>query len=329
MKKRLVIFLLLILSLLQKSEARSQRNVHGSFSIDDIQKNLFFDIESERNVYETNQKVPIKFIVKNIGYNTFRFYVDQNFGNTFFLEIINEAGEEIQNNVIIKNYQEIDTNQLRQNNTEDHNGNPIKEILLHPEEVWSKTFYIDSLPKGNYKIIGYFIPYSFDMQYKNNLRFLSKNRIKLQITEEKSIFVIQDSLDIAKDSSPSPEEIVYLFLMAEYYKNWENYFKYLELKEYIKSYERFEKEYLNASIREKQLILNEFKNFLMKQEIEPIIEYKIKKVVYPKEDIAYVYVEVLRGKNSYRVKYLYNYTLQKKENWKIYSVVVSILKTGK
>jgi len=329
MKKKLIIILFIILNFSQKTEARSQRNVHGSFSIDDIQKNLFFDVETERNLYETSQKIPIKFIVKNVGYHTFRFYVDQNFGNTFFLEIINEAGEEIQNNVNIKNYQEIDINQLKQNKTEDHDGNPIKEILLHPEEVWSKTFYIDSLPKGKYKIVGYFIPYSFDMQYKNNLRFLSKSRIHLQITEEKSIFVVQDSIDIAKDSSPSPEEIVYLFLMAEYYKNWENYFKYLELKEYIKSYELFEKEYQNASTREKQLILNEFKNFLMKQEIEPIIEFKIKKVVYHKEDLANVYAEVLRGKNSYRVRYLYNYTLQKRDYWKIYSVVVSILKTGK
>jgi len=69
----LIIILFIILNFSQKTEARSQRNVHGSFSIDDIQKNLFFDVETERNLYETSQKIPIKFIVKNVGYHTFRF----------------------------------------------------------------------------------------------------------------------------------------------------------------------------------------------------------------------------------------------------------------
>ncbi|GIX40769.1 MAG: hypothetical protein KatS3mg129_0502 [Leptospiraceae bacterium] len=294
-----------------------------------FKKIYLFIFKLKRNVYELNEKIPIQFVIRNQGYKTFRFYLDQNFGNSFFLEIINQEGEEIQSQTVIMNFKEPYISNIKQNQIEDIYGNPVKEIILHPEETFSKTYYISSLPKGRYKLIGYFIPYSYDQQYKNNLRFISKNKINLEITEEKNLFKIQDPIDIPKESIPSPEETVYLFLMAEYYKNWNNYFKYLELKEYIKSYEIFEKEYIQASLKEKQILLNEFKNFLIKQQIEPIIEFNITKVIYQEKNKANVYAEVLRGNNSYRVKYLYNYTLIKKDVWKIHHVVVSILKTGK
>lgn len=309
--------------------SRSYRNVHGNYTIDDIQKNLLFSIDLDQNIYELNQKVPIKFKIKNIGFKTFRFYLDQNFGNTFYLEILNQEGEEIQNNLIIENIENYKINDIQENKIEDLWGNPIKEIILHPNEELVKTYFIYRLPVGKYRMIGYFIPYSYDNQYKNNLRFLSKNKLNLEIVSEKTIFQYNESVDTIKDSIPSPEETVYLFLMAEYYKNWENYFKYLELKEFIHSYDIFEKEYKNASIREKQLILNDFKNYLMKQNIEPIIEFKITKVIYTEWDKANVYAEVLRGSHNYRVRYLYDYSLYKKDVWKIHSVVVSIIKAGR
>lgn len=326
-KKRLfsiIFFLFYSISLF----SRSERNVHGNFTIDDIQKNINFSIKLDKNLYYFDDIIPIHFTIRNKGYHAFRFYINQQYGESFFLEIINEAGEEIQNTIPITNYKEFNINLLQKNKTEDLEGNPIKEILLHPEEEFNKTFYIKNLPVGKYKLTGYFIPYSFDQRYKTHLRFITKNNLELTISEKKSIFEYYEKSYDFKDTTPSPEEIVYLFLMAEYYKNWDNYFKYLELKEFINSYELFEKEYKEADLKNKQLLLIEFQKFLKNQNIEPIINFKITKVLYKQPDQANVLVETTRGNKSYRVTYLYNYSLVKKEIWKITGVVTSILKTG-
>lgn len=308
--------------------ARSERNVHGNYTIDDIQKGIDFRIKIDTDTYYHEDLIPVHFIIRNLGYHAFRFYINQQYMESFFLEIINESGEEIQNLIEIKNYKEININNLQKNKIEDLDGNPIKEVILHPDEEFKKTFYIKNLPIGKYKLIGYFIPYSYDQQYKHHFKLISKNDLEMNISEKKSIFEYNEKLNEFKDSTPSPEEIVYLFLMAEYYKNWENYFKYLELNEFIYSYELFEKEYKESDLRNKQLLLSEFQKFLKNQNIEPIMNFKITKVLYKKPDVANVIAEVTRGNKSYRVTYLYNYSLSKKDIWKITGVVTSILKKG-
>lgn len=63
---------------------QSFRNVHGNYTIDDIQKNISFDIFVERSLYEEGEILPIYFRIKNNGYESFRFYLDQKYGSSFF-----------------------------------------------------------------------------------------------------------------------------------------------------------------------------------------------------------------------------------------------------
>lgn len=204
-------------------------------------------------------------------------------------------------------------------------GNPIKEILMHPYEEFTKVFYIKNLSKGKYTFIGYFMPIPFDPQYKKNLKLISNHQIQISIEKEKSVYHYEDELEIQKESIPSPEETVYLFLMAEYNKNWEYYVKYLELQEFIHSYGLFSNEFKLASPKEKQNILNRFKMFLISQNLDPILNFKIVKVEYLDRQNAKVFAEVRRGTPNYKVLYLYEYSLKRKNFWKIVGVLVSIL----
>lgn len=323
--KLLFVFFIFIFSI----KSQSFRNVHGSFTIDDIQKGISFEIFLDRNLYEESETIPIYFKVKNIGYETFRFYLQQDYNTSFGLEIINERGEDISSQLKISYTKEFDLSSIQKNKIEDLEGNPVKEILLHPEEELVKTYYITRIPSGNYTLIGYFKPIPFDPRYEKNLRFISKNSVQIFIQKEKSVYKFEDEIDLQKEAIPSPAETIYLFLMAEYHKNWDNYLKYIELKEFIFSYEFFSNQYENSNPKEKQNLLNKFKKFLTNQNVDPLLSFKIKKVEYLEKDQAKVFVEVKRGTLNYKVLYLYEYFLKKKQVWKITGVLVSILKKNK
>ncbi|MCS7204080.1 MAG: hypothetical protein NZ853_00110 [Leptospiraceae bacterium] len=329
LEMRIGVFLFLMVFFVFSLFGRSTRNVHGKYTIDDIQKHLVFQIQTERNLYQANELIPVSFQIQNQGFLSFRFYVNQKFTESFYIEILDANGKEIQEQVEVLNHPDFEITSLQKNLVENLNGNPVKEILLHPNEIFTKTFYIKNLPVGEYRIVGYFIPYSYDENYKSQLRFVSKNRITLTITEEQSVFRFVDDQEIPKEAIPSPDEVVYLFLMAEYYKNWDNYFKYIELQDFILSYELFERDYRRADIKTKQNLLNEFKNFLKNQPIDPIIRFQIKEVHYLQPHVAKVFVEVLRGKPGYKVEYLYEYELKRKEYWKIHHVIVAVQKIMK
>lgn len=322
-------FLLIFFTFIFSIQSQSFRNVHGSFTIDDIQKGISFEIFLDRNLYEESEIIPIHFKVKNIGYETFRFYLQQDYKKSFVLEILNERGENIESELKIAYTKEFDLSSIQKNRVEDLEGNPVKEILLHPEEEFIKTYYIKGIPKGNYTLIGYFKPIPFDPKYEKHLRFISKNSFQIFIQKEKSVYKFEDEIELQKEAIPTPEETVNLFLMAEYHKNWDNYLKYIELQEFISSYEFFSNQYENSNPKEKQNVLNQFKKFLTNQNIDPILGFKIKKVEYLERDQAKVFVEVKRGTFNYKVLYLYEYFLKKKQVWKITGVLVSILNKNK
>ncbi len=305
--------------------SQSFRNVHGNYTIDDIQKNIFFDIFLERNLYEEGEIIPVYFKIKHIGYESFRFFLDQDYRSSFLLEVLDERGENIEKDLVIENTKDFELYSIQKNKVVNLIGNPIKEILLHPNEEFTKVYYIKHLPKGTYRLIGYFFPVPFEPNYKKNLRLISNRQIQIFIEKEKSVFQYDDEIEIQKESIPSPEETIYLFLMAEFNKNWDYYLKYIDLKEFIHSYELFSNEYKLANPKEKQNILNKFKLFLINQNQDPILNFKIVKVEYFDKEKAKVYVEVKRGTPNYKVLYLYEYSLKLDRYWKVVSVLVSIL----
>ncbi|MFN3604097.1 MAG: hypothetical protein ACK4UJ_05240 [Leptonema sp. (in: bacteria)] len=308
---------------------QSFRNVHGSFTLDDIQKNIDFDIFLERNLYEEAETIPIYFRVRNVGFESFRFYLEQEYRTSFVLEILNQKGENIEPEIKIESTKDFNLYAIQKNKIEDFVGNPVKEVLLHPNEEFIKTYYIKNLPIGHFRIIGYFKPIPFDPRYKKNLIFMSKNQIHINIEKEKSVYKFDDEIELQKEAIPSPEETVYLFLMAEYHKNWDNYLKYIELNEFIYSYELFANEYKNGNPKEKLNVLNRFKYYLINQNLDPIIDFKIQKVEHIDKTHSKVYAEVKRGNLNYKVQYLYEYVLKKKNFWKITGVVVSVLSKKK
>jgi hypothetical protein len=158
-------------------------------------------------------------------------------------------------------------------------------------------------------------------------------------TENNSIFVIEqkkpeivprkfESFETTK-LELTPEEVVHLFLAAEMKKNWENYFKYLHLPEFIYAYPKFSKEYAVAEPDYQTLVLEEFRKYLMDSVSGKLTYYKIIKREQVTENLARVTVYIERELNRYPSKYEYTYTLKRKEEafgnfWKIASVIVKV-----
>ncbi len=263
--------------------------------------------------------------IKNKGITSFRFFISQTFNESFQLEILNAKGEDVQSKLTITSDRQFFLDEIQPNKIQNLAGNTVKEIVLHPGESFKKTFFIQNLQEGNYKIIGYFIPYSYDEKYKRHLKFISQNALNVSIKTQ-TFFSYDDEVLAISEPIPAPEEVIYLFLMAEYHKEWEKYLKYIDIKEFIQSYDIFYRKYEVADSKKKQKILYEFKNYLISGYTDEIKSFKILKTEYLSPNLAKVSVEVLRASYNYKVLYHYEYFLSKKDFWLIQKVLVTIIK---
>ena len=136
----------------------------------------------------------------------------------------------------------------------------------------------------------------------------------------------------ARDFSPS--EIVLLFLKAEKDRNWNNYFKYMDIEKYINAYPDYVRVFNEADkkndIEQKEKIILDFADFLKEERNDYIISYQVQKELQKNENTSYVEAQVTRSSAGNPFKYKYRYSLEKYENlWIITYVEVTVSKRQK
>lgn len=302
--------------------------------------------------YREGEDVAMEFHVRNHGKEVVRIFPATNALETFQLQIRDENNRLIP---LLENsdYQpwnpkyQKDRNQSLRNHMENLVGDASKEIALSPNETFSYRIlineYYDIKPGMHYTVNGYFYPNATEskknlllggtdsegrlafMRAENTLRFLYENRRK-----EPTVSGIKEQ-NLVTESGVSPEETIFLFLGAELKSNWSNYFKWLHLPDFILAYDRFSGVYLSATDREKELIEDEFKEYLTTLPSGKIKYFKVIGVdrVSPRESKVKVYVERLEEKVPTR--YEYDYSLKKDPSqreslWKIHGVVARVRK---
>lgn len=280
--------------------------------------------------YKIDEEILAEVTIKNYGNEPLRIFPTMYPLQTYQFLIVDENDETLlPNDKIYISDKKLE----RRNRVVNLVGDAVKEIILHKGESITKRFnlreYYNFTPGKKYYVASYFYPnYVEDSQ-----TFLRSENYSLFVVEPKKSELPPRRAEPYQPSETelTPEEVIHLFLSAEMKRNWENYFKYLELSEFIHAYPKFSKEFANADSDYQALILDEFKKFLITSSSGRLINYKITKRINPHNSLAKVYVQVERELNRYPTKYEYIYVLKKgtelqKGFWKISNVIVKVIR---
>ncbi|MCC5815929.1 MAG: hypothetical protein JJT78_14340 [Leptospira sp.] len=333
-------------------DAYPDRDARGNYTENFTHLQVQVKISMPSLTFVEGEDIGLEFHVRNFGKEVVRIFPATNPLETFQLQIRDE------NNRLIPlletsdyrpwdpKYQK-DMNQTKRNHIENLSGDASKEIALAPNETFSYRVLIqenyDIKPGLHYTVNGYFYPNATEskknfllggtdsegrlafMRAENTIRFLYDHRRKNQ-----EISGIKEQ-NLNAGIGVSPEETVFLFLGAEMKNNWSNYFKWIHIPDFILAYDRFSAIYLNSTDREKELVEDEFKEYLSTLPSGKIKYFKVLSVdsVSVRESRVKVYVERLEEKIPTR--YEYDYSLKKDPSkreslWKIHGVVARVRK---
>lgn len=312
------------------------RDVRGDATVNDWSRYTRFQIDLDRTRFAPGEDIPVRFRVANTGYNIVRVFPSLENGKTFQFLLTDRAGHEIPLRFSPARVREEGDRPMR-----DLNGEPVKEIVLHPGETFEKVIFLNDYfaltPGTEYRISGYCYP---DARYNFFVRSVNTAQIRIDRNRD-DLYHNRHSQDMNVDSGIglSPEETVYLFLSAEIQGNWANYLKYLELRKYIRSYDRFASRFARSNDSERPAILREFAGYLTSLPSDRLKKFRILKMDRertPDGELleggrAFVTVQAERETRGSRVRYEYLYTLEPgsesaSDFWKIIDVSARVIR---
>lgn len=312
------------------------RDIRGDRTVNQFSRYSDIHLKLNKNLFENGEEIPVEFGIKNTGFSTFRIYPSSIIENSFQFLLTDNKGREIP-----FQKKRMVSASVRDSGEKVVNiwGEEIKEIILHPGESFEKTIYISDyyklIPGNEYRLIGYFYP-----DYRNKYFVKSRNIAHFRIAKdvEKEYYTYGPENNYVEPLVElTPEETVYLFLSAEMRGNNSGFLKYLDLRKYIHSYDRFSSNYIMASTREKPQILKKFELYLSQKPEDRLINFKIIKKEFDRisdgtvneHTRSYVIVRAERESKGYRIVYNYKYTLEKNLEkdgfWKIVLVTASVV----
>lgn len=279
--------------------------------------------------YEAGERIPLTFTVTNTGKEVVRIFPSFDFRYSFQI-IVKDGNDRIL--TPIEDPEFPDPILKRRTTIVNLVGDENKEISLHRNESFSKTIYLDEhyqfLPDQSFYITGYFYPnYTEDksafLRSQNTVGFLFQNA--KQVRKDSA------SRQITESGGLSPEEIIFLFLGAEMKKRWEYHFKWIDFSEYILAYDRYSSAFAEASVGERETIIEDFKEYLTESPSGVLKYFKVMSVDYPSKRDARVQVYVERMMGRFKTRYEYIYTLRQEEGsrvgfWQIKNLLVKVKK---
>lgn len=316
--RQLVFAIILLLSL--SIQSVSYRDVHGK----DVENNtgkIQLLIRMEKNHFYHNEDLEIDFIITNKGDEVVTIFPGMNPLESYQLSIKDENDS----SVGIKDDFKAKVRMSRK--VVNFAGDEVKEIILHKDESFVKKMnlkeYYDLSPDKKYYIIGYLYPNRFE---SNGYFIKSKNMVSFLFAKQTRQKLVPGFTEYQAQSGVSPEEVLHLFLGAEKNSYWKNYFKWLEIDEFILAYDKFSGIYLKAEPEEKYLIVEEFKKFLTESRSGRLAYYKILSINQMTPHLAEVKVYVERNTGKFKNRFEYTYTLKNNiaDNWKITNVIVKV-----
>jgi len=194
-----------------------------------------------------------------------------------------------------------------------------------------KIYQIES--EKEYRVKAVFSP---DIYYQDSI--LSENQLNFQIIKSATDIKNSGISRLNRFTSPmrslSAGEVVLLFLKAEKDRDWNNYFKFIDIEKYINAYPDYVRIYNLAvkknDVEQKEKIILKFVDFLKEERSDYILAYKVQNELRTSESNIYVDALVKRFTPRSPFTYKYRYLLEKHENlWLITDVEVTVSKGQK
>jgi len=230
-----------------------------------------------------NEKIDLKLEIKNTGSYPLTLYINKNYLLNFTILVRDKTGKSLpMKDIVYFSNRRDNQDTFYQDYTATNYHS--RTIVLQPQESYIRTINLHniiSLKKllansknntENIEIAGYFYP----NPEQNKKYFLaSQNKLILAIERKyKKYNKLSSNIDI-NFPSISPKETVFLLLSSEFSSQWGNYFKYLSLNSVIKDYPKYARLYARSPNRQKGLVLNRFRDFLMNRDKEKLEKFEI------------------------------------------------------
>ncbi len=291
-------------------------------------KHLKCRLKVQKTSYQLEEPVRIQFQVFNDGMNPVNIEVSDKFYKNFYFYV-----KSIKNQVI----SEQEYFYLKKKD-EESDEQTIKRVSLGQKQFYGESFDITKFYKldkpGHYVIQGFFYP-----NLRNQVKPLMSQVIHIEIRA--STYRSNRSIhDVARSQGLGggkiPYDTVEQMLHARMNKDWNRYFKYIDLRRLINQFPSNHKRYKELKQRYKSLkpskrkpILNKFKeylksNYLSSIGVEKFVKFEVyKSVIENTRKKAKIYVQITYTGDGITIKQRYIYYLyQRNKRWYVYKWTV-------
>lgn len=337
-----------------------ETGVRGEPTVNEWAQSGGLRLEVDQTVFAPGESLPVRFVIRNRGSRVIHLFPAREIIQSFSARIQTKKGRRVSLRPVPLGQKASDGSgliapnsgpggQAEQGVTGGYHGRHVagyplgrsspystREVALYPGEAFTRvvdlSHYYDLKPGETYFIRGVFFP---NRAQNPEVFAQSENTLRVRIREGRPR--LTDSLASAPPAARAtrmnqglaPYETVFLFLTAELKKNWQDYLKYVKLDDYIRSFDRFARRYIQAGQVDRGLILAEFKKYLTRRRSHPLKRYRIRETTetVPGRS-AKVVVDIERQNNRYPMKYRYTYFLENESPgsfWKITYLSVKVL----
>ncbi|MDH5717632.1 MAG: hypothetical protein OEZ22_08325 [Spirochaetia bacterium] len=337
-KQRSLLFFLCLLFqttiLFSEDILKQKYDIRGNSTENFTSSNLELQIFSEKRRYSVSEDIILDLSITNNSEYPVTLYMHKNYLKNFTIIVKDMAGKSMPAKDIsfFKDYGDYRDPFFHNYTATNFHS---RAIVIHKGETIKRTLKIQDIvqlekfdkKKIRYDITAYFYPNPEQMP---SLFVKSENMLSVYVTTEKEYLLSNNTEKLPaftmKKLAISPKEIVYLALSAEYEKDWPNYLKYISIRDVIKDYPNYARRYMQAQENEKQLIINDFQNYLITRETHKLVKFEIIKEI-PENNISTVGVKAVRKVEGFEREFFYTYYLTKADRlWYITGIEAAVIK---
>lgn len=327
--KNLIIFFVIFFTMFAKWDFR------GNETENYAAHNLEIRITSNKSRYYYNEEIELKLRISNNGYYPVTVYLSPNDRKNFTIIVKNKKGLSLP----IKPFH-YNSNSLQSSDPfykkYTGTGYHVRNMVIHPGETIEKKIILKDWVDFNappstetYYITAFFYP---NPDQSNDYFLQSENTYPVMIDPISETSKQPSAFYNISKGSISPREIVFLTLASEYKKEWSTFFKHISEKDIIKAYPDFAYKYARASESEKNIIINEFLEYLKNRKTHELVSFnvldeKINDILHSPYKNAQVKVKATRKIEGYEREFIYTYFLTSTNNtWLITGIETQVVR---
>lgn len=280
-----------------------------------------------RQVYRIHEAVPVRFTVINKGTRPVTLHLAKKTYRSFRFRV-----RSLQN-IPVKLRKEFQLRILAERASEPRS----RTLVLHPGERYGRVINLAARHRlvrpRHYEITGYF--YLKPMRSEQDPAFTS-NRVRFilkpPLPVEHLVRKQRRKSRIERLRRRSPMDTVRFTIRSKMAREWDNYFKYIDLPRLIDVFGQFRERYRAASVNQRVAIIEEFKQYMKTYPSERILGFFVSEATVKKDEKSHEEEATVKCRITYKnrkglvEKKMYHFSLyQRMDRWFIYRYWVHVM----